>query len=44
MMDANATNVLVIIFALTVIDSNRPIPAVMVDVEEMLRMVMVMLE
>ena len=43
-MDANATNVLVIIFALTVIDSNRLIPAVMVGVEEMLGVVMVMVE
>ena len=44
LMVANATNVVVIIFLLTVLDSNSLIPAAMVDVEEMVGMVMFMLE
>ena len=43
-MAANATNVVVIIFALTVLKSNRPITEDMVDVEDMVGAVMAMLE
>ena len=42
LMAANATNVVVIIFALTVLDSNRQIPAAIVDMEEMVEVVMAM--
>ena len=39
-MVENDTNVVVIIFALTVLDSNRTITAAMVDVEDMVGVVM----
>ena len=40
----NARNVMVKIFTLTVVDSNRLIPAVKVDVEDMVGMDMAMVE
>ena len=43
-MAANAIDVVVIIFALTALDSNRPIPASRVDVEDMSVVIMVMVE
>ena len=41
---ANAMNMMVIIFILTVLDSNRPTEVVMVDVEDMVGVVMSMVE
>ena len=44
MMFVNATNVVEIMFSLTVLNSNRPIPVAMVDVEDMVVLVMAMVE
>ena len=44
LMDENDRNVVAIIFALTVLDSDSTIPAAMVYMEEMVGVIMIMLE